>query len=269
MVDLYKVLGVSPKSSTTEIKSAYRRLARQRHPDVSQVPEAAREFALIALAYRTLNDPQERARYDEKLSRHLNGIAASVLRSDNVHARRLRVISMQARLDRAVDRWLEEERRENFALQQAVYPTVTLFLSTFFALTFRPRLWVTMGSTGRGVLLLLFAVGLWHMAGRLRSAFAHYTYATGTIHESIIVEESEPRKPFSRATAWGFLGAGVLVSMAAGVFMGEQLQALWADVPLLFDPLLRPHLLFYPPIAVLVVDTMHQVAAKLDGSLIG
>lgn len=269
MVDLYKVLGVSPKASTGEIKSAYRRLARQRHPDVSQAPEAAREFALISLAYRTLNDPHERTQYDQKLSQHLNGIAASVLRSDNVHARRLRVISMQSRLDRAVDRWLEEERRENFAMQQAVYPTVTLFLSTFFALSLRPKLWPLMGGTGRAILIMLCGIGLWHMAGRLRSVFAEFTYRPGVIHESIMDDDSEPRKPFSRGGAWGFLLAGIIVSVGLGVFMGEQLRELWADVPLLFDPMVRPQLFLYPPIAVLIVDTMHQVAAKLDGSLIG
>lgn len=267
MVDLYKVLGVSPKASAAEIKSAYRRLARRHHPDMSQAPETAREFALISLAYRTLNDTHERAQYDQKLSQHLNGIAASVLRSDNVHARRLRVISMQARLDRAVDRWLEEERRENFALQQAVYPTVTLFLSTFFVLALRPRLWVMMGGTGRAILLMLCGVGLWHMIGRLRSVFAEFTYQPSVIHESIMDEGDGPRKPFSRAGAWWFLLAGIIISIGLGVFMGEQLRELWADVPLLFDPMVRPQLLLYPPIAVLLVDTMHQVAAKLDGSL--
>jgi hypothetical protein len=37
----------------------------------------------------------------------------------------------------------------------------------------------------------------------------------------------------------------------------------------LFDQHLRPNLLLYPPIAVLVVDTMHTAVAKIDGSMLG
>jgi hypothetical protein len=272
MVDLYKVLGVKPNASAAEIKSAYRRLARRHHPDVSQAPETAREFSLITLAYRTLSDPQERAHFDEKMRRHLNGIADSVLHSDNVHARRLRVISMQARLDRAVDRWLEEERRENFAMQQAVFTTVALFMSTFFAAMLKPTLWTSFGWVGRGVIFTLSLMGVWHLAGRIREAFARYTYREGEIHESIINEDKEPRKPFSRATAWGFLLAGAFISVAAGLFLGDQIQQnynILGYTPGLFDQQLRPNLLLYPPIAVLVVDTMHMAVAKIDGSMLG
>ncbi len=271
MVDLYKILGVKPKASAAEIKSAYRRLARRHHPDASQSPETAREFSLLTTAYRTLSDSQERAAYDEKMSRHLNGVAGSVLKSNNVHARRLRVISVQTRLDRAVDRWLEEERRENFAMQQAVFTTVALFMSTFFAALLKPRLWLSFGWTGRAVIVTLALIGFWHLAGRIREALARYTYRDGEIHESIINDE-EPRKPFSRASAWGFLLAGALISVAFGLFLGEQLQTnynILAYTPGLFDHQLRPNLLFYPPIAVLIVDTMHLAIAKLDGSMVG
>jgi molecular chaperone DnaJ len=62
--DLYQVLGVSPDASGEEIKRAYRRLARQYHPDVSQDPEADRRFKEINLAYQTLSDPHKRRQYD-------------------------------------------------------------------------------------------------------------------------------------------------------------------------------------------------------------
>ena len=62
MVDYYKVLGVERSAKIAEIKSAYRRLARKQHPDLNGGSEAAaREFALLSLAYKTLSDPLERA----------------------------------------------------------------------------------------------------------------------------------------------------------------------------------------------------------------
>src|SRR5918996_919130 len=62
--DLYEVLGVSSDASAEEIKPAYRMLARQFHPDVSQDPEADRRFKEINLAYQTLSDPHKRRQYD-------------------------------------------------------------------------------------------------------------------------------------------------------------------------------------------------------------
>jgi molecular chaperone DnaJ len=62
--DLYQVLGVPSDASAEEIKRAYRKLARQYHPDVSQDPEADRRFKEINLAYQTLSDPAKRRQYD-------------------------------------------------------------------------------------------------------------------------------------------------------------------------------------------------------------
>ncbi len=64
-MDLYIVLGVTREASTAEIKRAYRRLARQLHPDINPGDrEAALRFEQILQAYETLIDPDLRRTYD-------------------------------------------------------------------------------------------------------------------------------------------------------------------------------------------------------------
>ncbi|MCC7479230.1 molecular chaperone DnaJ [bacterium] len=63
-VDLYEILGVERAASAEEIKRAYRKLARQYHPDVSSEADAAERFKEISLAYEVLSDPQRRQQYD-------------------------------------------------------------------------------------------------------------------------------------------------------------------------------------------------------------
>ena len=64
MSDYYELLDVSSTASADELKKAYRRLARQYHPDVNPAPEAEAKFKEISRAYETLSDPERRARYD-------------------------------------------------------------------------------------------------------------------------------------------------------------------------------------------------------------
>src|ERR1700742_1438449 len=62
--DLYGVLGVSRDADADTIKKAYRRLARQLHPDVNPDPETQERFKEVTRAYEVLSDPQKRAAYD-------------------------------------------------------------------------------------------------------------------------------------------------------------------------------------------------------------
>jgi molecular chaperone DnaJ len=63
--DYYEILGVGREASTEEIKRAYRRLARQHHPDVNRNdPQAEETFKRISEAYAVLSDEEKRRRYD-------------------------------------------------------------------------------------------------------------------------------------------------------------------------------------------------------------
>jgi molecular chaperone DnaJ len=62
--DLYAVLGVSREATPEEIKKAYRRLARELHPDVNRDPEAEQRFKQVTAAYEVLSDPARRRQYD-------------------------------------------------------------------------------------------------------------------------------------------------------------------------------------------------------------
>src|SRR5438132_1629672 len=62
--DYYVLLGVPRSASDEQIRSAYRKLARQYHPDVNSASDASERFKAITEAYEVLTDPQRRQRYD-------------------------------------------------------------------------------------------------------------------------------------------------------------------------------------------------------------
>ena len=63
--DPYEVLGITRDASESDIKKAFRRLARELHPDVNaHDPDAEEKFKEAAEAYEILNDPERRATYD-------------------------------------------------------------------------------------------------------------------------------------------------------------------------------------------------------------
>lgn len=63
-VDYYAVLGVARDASPEEIKKAYRRLARELHPDVNPDPEHQERFKQVTAAYEVLSDPEKRQMHD-------------------------------------------------------------------------------------------------------------------------------------------------------------------------------------------------------------
>src|SRR3712207_7480934 len=64
--DLYKVLGVGKGSSQEEIRRAYRKLAREHHPDANRDdPKAEERFKEVQHAYEVLSNPEKRRGYEE------------------------------------------------------------------------------------------------------------------------------------------------------------------------------------------------------------
>jgi hypothetical protein len=278
VTDYYKVLGIKRSASKSEIKSAYRKLARLRHPDVNGGSEkAAQEFALLSRAYRVLADPQERTYLDQQLSAH-SSTGYSILQSDNPHAQRARNLAVQARWDRIVNEVLERDRQETRERQRAVFTTVSLFLSTFFVAMIKPHLWETFNYAGRAIVLTLFVVGVWHLATRLREYFAHYTYSPKVIQDSIMRDDEKPEQPYTRFSAYTFLLVGYALSIGVGLIIGWHAQGFMSGLTMLLPKqvtqtnmlfysstfLLIPDLVVYPPIAVLIVDSMQALTARMD-----
>lgn len=264
MVNYYDVLKVSQDASPAEIKSAYRKLARRHHPDVSQTgDESTEEFAEIAKAYEVLSNKKARAVFDKQLAAHNS---ASVLDSENAHAQKLRQMQLEIKYNRIVDNMIEAERNETLALQKAIFPMVGLFVSTCCVAIFRPAFWSNSEVIGKIIIGTLFVIGVLHLVRRLKAGYERFTYDPKLLHDSIIGEEDDfPVKPVSRFGAVAFFVGGLTISLGLGILIGDYLHS-FVDmmIPTVYSQSLKPEFIVYPPIVVLLVDLMHSLVVKIE-----
>ena len=93
-------------------------------------------------------------------------------------------------------------------------------------------------------------------------------------------QEEKPEQPFTRFSAYTFLLVGWALSIGVGLFINWHTQDFFSDLNLLYQSrvhsvtgtallqsssaLMLPDLLFYPPIFVLIVDSMHAITSRID-----
>jgi len=277
MVNYYDILKVSPKATGTEIKSAYRRLARKLHPDRNNGSEAtALKFAAIAEAYEILGNAKERVKYDRRLvdiqfDGNGNGNGDSLFSSANPHAKRWRQMVYEKRYNDIIDRMIAEERREALALQRFIFPLVALFVSAFFFALVRPNIFLPDSFSEwwemliRITVVVLFVVGIIHIVGRIREAFDRYGYDDNILHDSVLDDSEIPTKYYSRYSMCTLIIAGTVLCVGAGLGIGLIFDIRWSSSPYLFSYSPTVDVLLYPPIFVLLVDAIHGLILTAEG----
>ncbi len=267
MVNYYDILKVSHDASSTDIKSAYRRLARKLHPDKNNgSEETALKFAAIAEAYEVLGNTRERHRYDSRLAEISNGNAESVFTSTNRHAKRWRQMVYEKRYNDIIDRMIAEERHEAMAFQKAIYPLVALFVSSILTTAFKPKIFVSTqtGNLARIIIVALFIAGVILLIRRIRDGFGRFTENLDNVHESILDDNERTSKPFQSVTVAAMLIGGIVLCLSIGYVIGFYSNFAANLQPNMFSTNFEPEFFLYPPIVTFFVDLMHTFASGLD-----
>jgi hypothetical protein len=254
MTDLYGLLGLTPRATSGEIKSAYRRLARKYHPDVSASPDANARFVQINEAYQTLSDPHRRWAYD-------NGQFADTQRTFYA-SRHAEVVAKQRHFDRIVDEWMAHERQEAAARSHAVLIVVPLFLSTFYVMASKATIKYELSLIGRMLIIALAVYGLVYLVKNLSIVLSRYTYHIPDHLTSVFGEPKAPEdKPISRKAGLIFLVCGYLVSLGLGYVVSKFVPGRYGSA-MSASTLLGA--LLYPPIAVLLVGGIRRIGNIID-----
>ena len=261
MLDYYQVLGVESTASVKEIKAAYKRLARLRHPDLNRGnPNAARAFVQISRARDILIDPQRRAAYDAQRNAH--GSKRPYPRVVNLTVETyLGRARSEARIKNNLEKFLIIEREEARALRQAVFPIVAFLFAAFFVPLVRPHLWRSSGWIGRSVILVLVSIGIWHTVSKIWAAIKLHTEDARTV----ATEDQMLAKRWSRGQAIFLMALAAIGCGLLGTLIGMSFSdSLLSAMPMFFDPSIRLELLLYPWIMVLLVDAVYSLSQRID-----
>jgi curved DNA-binding protein CbpA len=260
MVDYYKILGLKQTASTVEIKSAYRRLARQRHPDLNAGSvRASRDFVLIARAYEILGNEDRRAEYDSYREKS-KALGAAGTATANPYWQRMRNLTHHSRSHRPKKHPHERASNANPNSRMSIYPAVAICVSAFAAGLLRPSFWQGSEWTGRSIVMALALLGLVRFGSRISDVVRIYTSAPSLPEGNEVISAGQ----HSRYVAVAFVALGLVLSFGAGLILSTRASHLLAGgMPCFFDPKIRFELLLYPPIGVLVLDSLHSIARKL------
>jgi len=260
MVDYYEILGVRHTASVKEIKAAYKRLARLRHPDLNGgSADAAEAFVQLSYARDILIDPKRRTEYDaERNAQPGPGAYAPVLKPAGEDF--LQRARSDERIRRNLENFLSTERKEAHALRQAVFPIVAFLFAAFCVALIRPRIWRYSGWTGRAVILTLVAFGVVHTVAKIWTAIKLLPddqTGAGMINLPLLGRKPRP--------ALLLIGLVAIVCGLVGTLVGISLSdVLSMAMPRFFDQSMRLELLLYPWVMVLFLNACHSLSQRLD-----
>ena len=265
MSDLYGILRVSPRASNSEIKSAYRRLARKLHPDINRgAVDSVREFRKVAHAYEILGNPKKRAEYDyQQLKAEFTEPAGSVFSSDNLHAKQMREMIYRKRYKEIMDRMNKDERAGAAAVEKSLVPMAAFYVGMFLSCLIRPHFFAGSGFLGRLFILTLAVAASIHLFGRLREAVDSYSYPTEVVQDYLAEGTSPDQRRFSTrlilGALIGLLALSYLGGLAAGALAGQLIPEIGDASTSRFYWL---EVLLYPPIFGVLVELVQSIAVN-------